>query len=103
MARPTTESVPGLVGSSQSAPAVMAGSGSRARSALWTSAWAPAESASALRIVGRVRAYQAGETDILPAIDALRSERDASLAAVQDQLAFQEALAEWLALTGRDE
>ena len=50
-----------------------------------------------------VRAYQSGETDILPAIDALRSERDASLAAVQDQLAFQEALAEWLALTGRDE
>ncbi len=50
-----------------------------------------------------VRAYEAGENDILPAIDALRSERDASLAAVQDQLAFQEALAEWLALTGRDQ
>jgi cobalt-zinc-cadmium efflux system outer membrane protein len=50
-----------------------------------------------------VRAYAAGETDILPAIDALRSERDASLAAVQDQLAFQEALAEWLALTGGEQ
>ena len=50
-----------------------------------------------------LRAYQAGETDILPAIDALRSEREASLAAVQDQLAFQEALAEWFALSGRDE
>ena len=50
-----------------------------------------------------VRAYEAGETDILPAIDALRSEREASLAAVQDQLAFQEALAEWLALTGREQ
>ena len=50
-----------------------------------------------------VRAYEAGETDILPTIDALRSERELSLAAVQDQLAFQEALAEWLALTGRGE
>lgn len=50
-----------------------------------------------------VRAYTAGETDILPAIDALRSERDLSLAAVQDELAFQEALAAWLALTGRTE
>jgi cobalt-zinc-cadmium efflux system outer membrane protein len=50
-----------------------------------------------------VRAYESGETDILPAIDALRSEREASLSAVQDQVAFQEAFAEWLALTGRDE
>jgi len=50
-----------------------------------------------------VRSYEAGETDIRPAIDALRSERELSLAAVQDQLAFQEALAEWLALTGRGE
>ena len=48
-----------------------------------------------------LRAYQAGETGILPVIDALRSERDVSLAAVQDQLAFQEALADWYALTGR--
>ena len=47
-----------------------------------------------------LRAYQAGETGILPVLDALRSERDASLAAVQDQLAFQEALADWYALTG---
>ncbi|HEU4700481.1 MAG TPA: TolC family protein [Gemmatimonadales bacterium] len=50
-----------------------------------------------------VRAYQAGETGILPVIDALRGERDVSLAALQDQLAFQEALAEWYALTGRSE
>jgi cobalt-zinc-cadmium efflux system outer membrane protein len=47
-----------------------------------------------------LRAYQAGETDILPVLDALRGERDASLAALQDQLAFQEALADWYALTG---
>jgi len=46
-----------------------------------------------------VRAYQAGETGILPALDALRGERDVSLGALQDQLAYQEALAEWVALT----
>jgi outer membrane protein, heavy metal efflux system len=49
-----------------------------------------------------VRAYRAGETGILPVLDALRGERDASLAALQDQLAFQEALADWYALTGRE-
>jgi len=48
-----------------------------------------------------LRAYQAGETGILPVLDALRGERDGSLAALQDQLAYQEALAEWYALTGR--
>jgi outer membrane protein, heavy metal efflux system len=47
-----------------------------------------------------LRAYKAGETGILPALDALRGERDVSLAALQDQLAYQEALAEWYALTG---
>jgi cobalt-zinc-cadmium efflux system outer membrane protein len=48
-----------------------------------------------------VRAYQAGETGILPVLDALRSERDVALSAVQDQLAYQEALADWYALIGR--
>jgi cobalt-zinc-cadmium efflux system outer membrane protein len=47
-----------------------------------------------------VRAYRAGETGILPVLDALRGERDIALAALQDQLAFQEALAEWYALSG---
>jgi cobalt-zinc-cadmium efflux system outer membrane protein len=50
-----------------------------------------------------LRAYQAGETGILPVLDALRGERDVALAAVQDQLAYQEALAEWYALTGRSQ
>jgi len=50
-----------------------------------------------------VRAYRAGETGILPVLDALRGERDASLAALQDQLAFQEALADWYALTEREQ
>ncbi len=50
-----------------------------------------------------LRAYQAGETGILPVLDALRGERDVSLTALQDQLAYQEALAEWYALTGRTE
>jgi outer membrane protein, heavy metal efflux system len=47
-----------------------------------------------------VRAYQAGETGILPVLDALRSEREVTLAAIQDELAYQEALADWDALLG---
>ena len=47
-----------------------------------------------------VRAYQAGETSILPVLDAIRSERDAALAGVQDLLAYQAALADWEALLG---
>jgi outer membrane protein TolC len=47
-----------------------------------------------------LRAYQAGETGILPVLDALRSEREAVLAGVQDLLAFQTALADWKTLTG---
>jgi cobalt-zinc-cadmium efflux system outer membrane protein len=50
-----------------------------------------------------LRAYQAGETGILPVLDALRGERDVSLTALQDQLSYQEALAEWYALIGRTE
>jgi cobalt-zinc-cadmium efflux system outer membrane protein len=50
-----------------------------------------------------VRAYQAGETGILPVLDALRSEREVALAAIQDELAYQEALADWYALLGRSE
>ena len=59
--------------------------------------------ASGLLRARALRAYQAGETGILPVLDALRGERDVSLAALQDQLAFQEALADWYALTGRSE
>jgi cobalt-zinc-cadmium efflux system outer membrane protein len=47
-----------------------------------------------------VRAYQAGETGILPVLDALRSEREAALAGVQDLLSYQTARAEWEALNG---
>jgi outer membrane protein, heavy metal efflux system len=47
-----------------------------------------------------VHAYQAGETGILPVLDALRSERDAALTGVQDLLSYQTALAEWEALYG---
>jgi len=50
-----------------------------------------------------VRAYQAGETGILPVLDALRSEREVALAAIQDELAYQQALADWYALLGRAE
>ena len=50
-----------------------------------------------------IRAYQAGETGIIPVLDALRSEREVALAAIQDELAYQEALADWYALLGRTE
>jgi cobalt-zinc-cadmium efflux system outer membrane protein len=45
-------------------------------------------------------AYRVGETGILPAIEALRNEREVAAAVVDDELAFQEALADWLALGG---
>jgi len=47
-----------------------------------------------------LHAYQAGETGILPVLDALRTERDAALAGVQDLVAYQTALADWEALLG---
>jgi outer membrane protein, heavy metal efflux system len=47
-----------------------------------------------------LRAYQSGETGILPVLDALRSEREVTLSALQDEFAFQESLADWYALTG---
>jgi cobalt-zinc-cadmium efflux system outer membrane protein len=50
-----------------------------------------------------VRAYQAGETGILPVLDALRAEREVTLSAIQDELAYQEARANWEALLGRVE
>ncbi len=50
-----------------------------------------------------VAAYRAGETGVLPVLDALRGERDIVLAGVQDLLAFQVALATWRALLGRPE
>lgn len=59
---------------------------------------------AAARLRGRaLRAYQAGETGILPVLDALRSERDVVLGALQDELAYQDAVTDWYALTGRSE
>ncbi len=56
--------------------------------------------ADALR--GRaLRAYQAGETGIVPVLDALRSERGVWLDGLRDELVFQEAAAAWDALRGR--
>ncbi|HEV8149963.1 MAG TPA: TolC family protein [Gemmatimonadales bacterium] len=48
-----------------------------------------------------VAAYRAGETGVLPVLDALRSERDVVLEGVRDLQAFQAALARWRALLGR--
>jgi cobalt-zinc-cadmium efflux system outer membrane protein len=50
-----------------------------------------------------VAAYRAGETGVLPVLDALRGEREVVLESVQDLLAFQAALAAWHALSGRPE
>lgn len=50
-----------------------------------------------------LRAYQAGETGIVPVLDAFRSERAVVLGGLQDELAFQEAVAQWVALAGRYE
>lgn len=50
-----------------------------------------------------VVAYRAGETGVLPVLDAFRGERDVVLTAVQDLEVFQEALARWRALFGRME
>jgi hypothetical protein len=48
-----------------------------------------------------LRAYQAGETGILPLLEALRAAREVSLGVLDDEVAYQEALADWLALAGR--
>jgi cobalt-zinc-cadmium efflux system outer membrane protein len=50
-----------------------------------------------------LRAYQAGETGIVPVLDALRGEREVALGALQDELGYQEAIADWYALMGRVE
>jgi cobalt-zinc-cadmium efflux system outer membrane protein len=48
-----------------------------------------------------LHAYQAGETGILPLLEALRAEREVSLGVLDDEVAYQEAVADWLALAGR--
>jgi outer membrane protein, heavy metal efflux system len=50
-----------------------------------------------------LRAYQSGETGIVPVLDAFRGERDIVLGGLADELAFQEAVAQWYALAGRYE
>lgn len=49
------------------------------------------------------RAYEVGETGVLPLLDALRAEREITAGALADLLAFQEARADWLALKGHSE
>lgn len=46
------------------------------------------------------RAWELGETGLLPLLDALRAEREIVAGALQDLLAFQEARAAWMALGG---
>lgn len=48
-------------------------------------------------------AYRAGETGIIPLLEALRAERDVTAEGVDDLLAYQEALAAWKRTRGEDE
>ena len=50
---------------------------------------------------GAVRLYEEGHTSVVPVLDALRSERDVTRAAVVELLAFQEARADLDAVLGR--
>lgn len=50
---------------------------------------------------GAVRLYRAGQTGVLPLFDALRADREIALGYLQDLLAWQIALADWLSLLGR--
>ncbi|MBV6521116.1 MAG: hypothetical protein MNPFHGCM_01243 [Gemmatimonadaceae bacterium] len=50
---------------------------------------------------GAVRLYEAGRTNVLQVLEALRAERDAQLTAVDELLALSEAKAEYAALSGR--
>jgi len=68
------------------------------RARLATDSLVPA--ATALR-AGAVRLYDAGRTSVLQVLEALRAERDAQLAAIDELLAFQEARADLAALAGR--
>jgi len=56
--------------------------------------------AAALLRAKVLAAYELGETGVLPVLDALRAERETATVALDDLLAFQEALASWHALTG---
>jgi cobalt-zinc-cadmium efflux system outer membrane protein len=48
-------------------------------------------------------AYRAGETGVIPLLEAFRAEREVSADAVDDLLAFQEALATWKQTLGEAE
>ena len=50
-----------------------------------------------------VAAYQAGETSVLPVLEAFRAEREIAAATVRELFGFQAARAEYLALLGRTE
>jgi len=48
-------------------------------------------------------AYRAGETGVIPLLEALRAERDVTAEAVDDLLGFQEAWAQWKRTLGEAE
>lgn len=63
---------------------------------------------SLLSVAQRLReratvAYRAGETGIIPLLEALRAERDVTAEAVDDLLGYQEALAAWKRTLGEAE
>lgn len=50
---------------------------------------------------GAVRLYEAGQTSVVPMLDALRSERDVTRDVIAELLAFQEARADLTAIRGQ--
>lgn len=71
--------------------------GSRDRARLAVDSLLPA--ATQLR-TRAARAYALGQTGVLPLLDGLRAEREVVAGALNDLLAYQDALATWLSLTG---
>lgn len=58
---------------------------------------------TAQRVRARVvRGFAAGDTDVLPVLDALRAEREATLQLVQELFTYQQAVAEWYVVIGQD-
>ena len=58
---------------------------------------------SAIRLRERATAaFRAGETGVVPVLDALRAEREVSLSVILELLSYQDAVTEWNRLVGID-
>jgi len=48
-------------------------------------------------------AFRAGETGVIPVLDAVRAEREVALSVILELLAYQDAVTEWNRLLGIDQ